>query len=51
MTEWLTQNWDKITTALFAFISIVFAALSWWYSKLAYQRDNSKILFKAQKMT
>ena len=33
------QNWDKILTILFWFCSVLFAWLSWYYSKLAYLRN------------
>ncbi len=51
MVELIIKNWDKITTWIFWITSALFAGLSWWYSKLAYERDNSKIRFFAKKMS
>lgn len=37
--EEIFENIDSIITLSFAFLSVIFAWLSWWYSKLAYQRN------------
>jgi len=43
MWEWVAQNWDKITTAIFGILSVLFAGLAWKYSKLAYERDQARV--------
>ena len=40
MENIIIQNWDKITTLIFALLSVFFAWLSFWYSKLAYSRNS-----------
>lgn len=47
--DWLTDNWDKITTVFFAALSAVFAGLSFVVLFLDYRRNNAKVSVSIQR--
>jgi hypothetical protein len=46
MNDFLSMNWDKITTIFFAGMSAIFAGLSFFILCLEYKRNNPNIVVK-----
>lgn len=50
MIQFITQNWDKILTVVFACLSAIFAGISSWLLWLEYLRNNPKIKVSMQNL-